>query len=86
MISYYPSEEGGGQVLRGPDGKMYVADRSAPWISVVDHPDAPSGATSAQTAVNVGWRHGGLPLPGGALSYYGLPQMVSLYNPRFIQY
>jgi len=84
--SYHPLEEGGGQVLRGPDGKMYVADRSAPWISVVDHPDASSGATSAQTAVNVGWRHGGLPLPGGALSYYGLPQMVSLYTPRFIQY
>lgn len=78
--------DGGGQVLRGPDGRMYVADRGAPWISVVNRPDAISGMTSPQTAASVDWRYGGLPLPGGALSFYGLPQMVSLYNPRFIQY
>ena len=78
--------DGGGQVRRGPDGKMYVADRGAQHLSVIDKPDAPNGTTDAATAANVGWRYAGLPLPSGTLSYYGLPQMVTPYSPRFLQY
>lgn len=81
---------GGGQILRAPDEKMYVADHSTPWLSVIANPEADNAATSAQTAVNVGWSYGrsagGLKLPGAARSYYGLPQMVSLFSPRFIYY
>lgn len=78
--------EGGGQILRGPDGRMYVADRGTKHISVIDHPDADSPAVHAQTATAVGWRYAGLPIPGGGYSFYGLPQMVTLYSPRLIQY
>lgn len=82
--------EGGGQVLRGPDDRMYVADNLAPWISVVDRPDADSGPTDSATSSNVGWAYGnstgGIKLPGGARSRFGLPQMVSLYTPRLIHY
>lgn len=81
---------GGGQILRAPDNKMYVADHGQPWLSVIANPEADNASTSVQTAVNVGWSYGrspgGLNLPGNARSYYGLPQMVSLFSPRFIYY
>lgn len=77
---------GGGQVLRGPDGRMYVADRGSKHISVIDNPDADNGYNDAQTAVNIRWRYAGLSIPGNGYSFYGLPQMVTLYSPRLIQY
>ena len=84
ITAAYSSGDGGGQVLRGPDNKMYVADRGARHISVINNPDAANASTAAATATNVGWSYAGLPLPSGALSYYGLPQMVSLYSPRVL--
>lgn len=101
--------EGGGQVLRGPNGKMYVADNRAPWLSVINNPDAPTPASTGQgsTIANaVGWqygKYGGIQFPSHpdpvprnhhnpalyanhSLSFYGLPQMVTLYSPRLIQY
>lgn len=87
--------EGGGQVLRGPNGKMYVADRGTQWVSVINNPDAPTPAGTTQgnsIAETVDWRYGGdggngtIRLPAGSYSYYGLPQMVTLYSPRLIQY
>lgn len=80
------SSQGGGQVLRGPNGKMYVADYGANHISVINNPDAPNGPDGPRTAANIGWQYGGLKLPPGQVGYYGLPQMVSLYTPRSIQY
>jgi len=81
---------GGGQVLRGPNDKMYVADQSASWVSVVHKPNAPNADTSEGTATNVVWNYGkfngGLKLPSGALSLYGLPQMVTLFSPRASSY
>lgn len=77
---------GGGQVLRGPDGRMYVADRGSKHISVIDNPDADNGYNDTQTAVNIRWRYAGLSIPGNGYSFYGLPQMVTLYSPRLIQY
>ena len=84
VIAAFASGDGGGQVMRGPDNKMYVADRGARHISVINNPDAASAGTAAATATNIGWSYAGLPLPSGALSYYGLPQMVTLYSPRVL--
>lgn len=87
--------DGGGQVLRGPDDRMYVANRASRYISYINNPDAPNGARLSRpvsptavtpTAQNVGWNYGGVALPVGALSMYGLPQMVSLYSPRLWHY
>ncbi|MDO4773824.1 MAG: hypothetical protein Q4A37_01730 [Candidatus Saccharibacteria bacterium] len=101
--------EGGGQILRGPNGKMYVADNRAPWLSVINNPDAPTPAGTHQgstIATTVGWqygKYGGIRFPSHpdpsprninnpalyenhALSFYGLPQMVTLYSPRLVQY
>lgn len=77
--------DGGGQVLRGPDGRMYVADRGANKISYVERPDAPNAATDAATAAAIGWHRGGLSL-GSGMSMYGLPQMVTLHSPRLLSY
>ena len=77
--------DGGGQVLRGPDGRMYVADRGANKISYVERPDAPNAVTDAATAAAIGWNRGGLSL-GSGISMYGLPQMVTLHSPRLLSY
>lgn len=79
---------GGGQVLRGPDDRMYVADRGAQHVSVVMNPDAPNqgwDANDTATAVAVGFQYGHVKLNGG-VSMYGLPQMITLYSPRLISY
>ncbi len=87
--------DGGGQVLRGPDNRMYVANRSSRYISYIDNPDAPSGAKVARpvspstvtpTAANIGWHYGSLRLSSGSYSFYGLPQMVTLYSPKITNY
>ena len=57
----------GGQVRRGPDGKMYVADGYEPTLGVVAAPDAatPSFAPT------------GFTLAAGTSSMFGLPQFVT---------
>ena len=77
--------DGGGQVLRGPDGRVYVADRGANKISYIERPDAPNAATDAATVAAIGWNRGGLSL-GSGISRYGLPQMVTLHSPRLLSY
>ncbi|MGC3954262.1 MAG: hypothetical protein QM804_08435 [Propionicimonas sp.] len=59
-----------GQVRRGPDGRMYVAHRGAQALSIINNPNAADPA-------NVGYAAGGLVIPSGARSEYGLPQLVS---------
>lgn len=71
--------QGGGQVLRGPDGRMYVANWGASAISVVDNPDS-------LNLSDIGWHYNGLALPAGSYSYYGLPQMVTIYSPKVTLY
>lgn len=78
--------DGGGQVLRGPDGRMYIADQNTGHLSVIDNPDAPNGATPALTTENVGWDYAKVVLPAGTIGQFGLPQMVSLYSPRYLFY
>jgi Tfp pilus assembly protein PilV len=68
--------QGGGQVLAAPDGKMYVADWGANWLSVMNTPDGSSP----------GWVYGGRSLSSGKQSRYGLPQLVTVYSPRVLSY
>lgn len=76
---------GGGQVKRAPDGRMYVANYVNEAISVIDRPEAaPTGSQTVAQAI--GWRYNGQPLVGGALSTYGLPQMVTSFSPFIITY
>lgn len=57
----------GGQVRRAPDGRMYVAASGEDTISVVSSPDA----------ADPGFLPGGLPLPEGTASTFGLPQTAT---------
>lgn len=75
---------GGGQVLRGPDNRMYVANWGSNAISVINNPDAVAVG-------DVGWVYNGRPLCVGGpqpcneannASRYGLPQMVTIYSPQ----
>lgn len=86
VIANYSENDGGGQILRGPDGRMYIADRGTRHLSRINNPDAPNGVTGAATAANVGWQYAVVRLPDAAMSFYGLPQMVTLYSPRILQY
>lgn len=61
--------DGGGQVLRGPDGRMYVANRGAPRLSYVGNPDAPNIA-------DVQWTYGGVRISDGQ------PQGIALSETR----
>jgi uncharacterized repeat protein (TIGR01451 family) len=58
----------GGQVRRGPDGRMYVASFVSPSLSIVNDPDNP---------VNPGFVVNGFPLAAGTASMWGLPQLVT---------
>ncbi len=78
---------GGGQVVRGPDNKMYVANYGANAISVINTPDA-------ALAANIGWVYNGRSLcvalqpcdANNSVSRYGLPQMVTIYSPVYLRY
>lgn len=71
---------GGGQVLRGPDGKMYVANCDSSSVSVVNTPDA-----SGSTLSSAGWSYDSFSL-GANQSRYGLPQTVTIYTPTYLRY
>lgn len=81
-------QDGGGQVLRAPNSKMYVANRAQSSISVINNPDAAttSSMTNAQIQSAIGWEYNGQALASGTSSRYGLPQMITLYTPRIILY
>jgi len=70
---------GGGQVLRAPNDKMYVANCGTGFLSVINTPDAP-------TVGGIGWSYNGYALAPGTLSYYGLPQMATIYSPYTTRY
>lgn len=84
----YSGDTGGGQVLRAPNNKMYVASYGRSSISVINTPDAAttSGMTQAQRQSAVGYVYGGQSLAPGTFSRFGLPQMITLYTPRIILY
>jgi hypothetical protein len=70
---------GGGQVLRAPNDKMYVANCGTGFLSVINTPDASSVGS-------IGWVYNGYTLAAGTLSYYGLPQMATIYSPYTTRY
>ena len=74
-----PACTGGGQVLRAPDNKMYVANCGERFIWRLNTPDASGTASTA-----VGWQS--VYLSGTKLSSYGLPQLVTIYSPVYQRY
>ncbi|WGX97230.1 sortase domain-bontaining protein [Nocardioides sp. L-11A] len=60
----------GGQVKRGPDGRMYVVNRGAAVLGVIESPDATDPA-------DAGFDAAGVALAGGTINGWGLPQMVT---------
>lgn len=58
----------GGQVKRGPDGRMYVADYNATSISVVEDPNNPTNPAYSQSSIA---------LTSGSRSQFGLPQTAT---------
>ncbi|WP_418057500.1 sortase domain-bontaining protein [Pimelobacter simplex] len=60
----------GGQVRRGPDGRMYAAGSGSATLSVVNAPDQADVA-------DVDFASGGVTLAAGTTSRFGLPQMVT---------
>lgn len=58
----------GGQVRRGPDGKMYVARQGESLVGVVNDPNNVTDPDFVSNAIT---------LPGGAASSFGLPQTAT---------
>jgi len=79
---------GSGQVRRAPDGRMYIANYGATAISVINNPNADTTAsmTTAQRQAAVGFIYNGRSLASGTTSAYGLPQLVTTYEPKIIVY
>lgn len=71
---------GGGQILRAPDGKMYIANCGTQYLSVVNAPDA-SSPNFVYNQLNLDPSN-----TGTVRSTYGLPQMATVYSPLFIRY
>lgn len=82
--------DGGGQVRRAPNGRMYVAnnDASIGAISVINQPDATTAPsmTTAQRQAAIGFIYNGQSLSPGRTSWYGLPQMMPYYTPTSLIY
>lgn len=80
--------DGGGQVRKAPDGRMYAANNNSSAISVINNPNAPttSGMTMAQRQAAIGWVYNGRPLTAGKISRFGLPQMATHYTPKRLMY
>lgn len=82
--------EAGGQIARGPDGRMYIADQSFDYsgvrpfrISYINNPDS---ATTSTGTSGIDLRLNGLALADGSGAYWGLPQSATVYEPRVIYY
>lgn len=92
-----PSQQSGGQVMRGPDGRMYIADQAYSWgktwgglpssttcwLSVINDPDSP---VADNIDLRLSGASGSIPLPTGSCSMWGLPQMATVYEPKIILY
>jgi hypothetical protein len=59
---------GGGQVKRGPDGRMYIADHSCTKIGVISSPDS----------ANPVFQKNSRSIGSGATSAFGLPQTAAI--------
>lgn len=87
---------GGGQIRRGPDGRMYISRN--PYTGTYPVPDSTErnkiscitnpNATGYPTLATLGFQNPctGVTLNAGTYSWYGLPQMVTVYTPKIIYY
>ena len=91
--------QAGGQIKRGPDGRMYVADRNTHYgyayggntspipvckISYIGNPDS-----ATETAIGIDWKVDGITLgfaDTGPCSIWGLPQTATVYTPKVTLY
>ncbi|MBC7764596.1 hypothetical protein H7Y29_02685 [Microbacteriaceae bacterium] len=88
--------ESGAHIRRGPDGRMWIADRAVSYypktfegaaastpckMSYISAPDSPT-----QTGVGIGLKLDAITLPAGSCSIWGLPQMATVFKPRIVLY
>lgn len=71
----------GGQVRRGPDDRMYIANLGQNYISYIDSPDQAGTSIGA-----IGFKYNGLQLGQYAESGFGLPQMATVFQPVTLSY
>lgn len=92
-------KEAGGYIRRGPDGRMYIANRASHWkytvggitspvptckMSYINTPDAVTNTTSA-----IGWSIDAItlgPADSGPCSIWGLPQTATVYIQKVTFY
>lgn len=89
--TYYntPDMQGGGQIRRAPNGKMYIANHAYVMnatprpckMSVIHTPDNATAAVSA-----IGLVVDGVTLATNSCSTFGLPQMATAYRPKMVLY
>jgi hypothetical protein len=88
--------EGGGQIRRGPDGRMWIADRAISYypinyqaasqstpckISYISAPDSPT-----ESAAGIGLALDAITLPAGSCSVWGMPQVATVFKPKVLLY
>lgn len=81
----------GGQVRRGPDGRMYIANRAQYQvgtqtgckISYINKPDAADN-TAGTTGIDL--QKDALTLANNTCSSWGLPQTVTVFKPQILLY
>lgn len=91
----YGGSDGGGQVMRGPDDRMYVADYGTNHVSVVENPEASTDdlppdpaslmgyvkGSQPPAAARVGWQYARIKLPvvPGGRVVQGAPVTFRVY-------
>ena len=92
-----PAHQSGGQVLRGPDGRMYIADQSylygqlfqglatnsTCYISVINKPNAEN---PGDISFKISGSLGSVTLSSNTCSAFGLPQMATVFEPKVVLY
>lgn len=80
--------QAGGQIRQGPDGRMYMPDRSYEYsgitpckMSYIDHPDEMTTSTIA-----IGLQLDAMVMPSGTCTWFGLPQTATVYIPKIVTY
>lgn len=93
-ISVAETRNAGGQIRRAPDGRMYIsmngnqqADGKREIICITN-PDAVGAMVNYPTVAEIGLQRpcAGVTLSAGTSSWYGLPQMVTVFTPQVVYY
>ena len=81
----------GGQVRRGPDDRMYVANRAQLQLGVstgckISYVNKPDASSNTAGTAGIDLQIDALPIYNGSCSSWGLPQTVTVFKPRIILY